>query len=197
LTETVKETRTLETPGVDRAAARKEFQTSPIYRNLILGPDGQTTALLLHIRVDATYIDLVQLRDKLRNKRDTEGLSTQEISQLQKVSADFLAYRTQAETNSYKRVTAVRGVVANYRDQATLFVGGVSMIAADMITFIQSDLQVFGVAVLGPVVFDMETSSASGGKPSSSSTLPCTSKASPRRISSPVRPGFTAVTALR
>src|SRR5690606_28943947 len=33
------EPRTLLTPGTDREAAKKEFQTSPIYRNLILGPD--------------------------------------------------------------------------------------------------------------------------------------------------------------
>jgi len=148
LSETIKETRTLETPGMDRKAARKEFLTSPIYRNLILGPDGQTTALLLHIKVDATYIDLVQLRDQLRSKKNTEVLSEEESAQLQKVTAEFLAYRTDAEAKSHKRVDEVRAVVADYKDRATIFVGGVSMIAADMITYIQSDLQVFGVAVL-------------------------------------------------
>lgn len=148
LTETIKETRTLETPGIDRAAARKEFQTSPIYRNLILGPDGQTTALLLHIEVDDKYIDLVQERDLLREKKSSGSLNAEELARLDEVTAEFLTYRTRAENSSRERVAGVREVVAKYRDHATLFVGGVSMIAADMITFIQSDLQVFGAAVL-------------------------------------------------
>lgn len=148
LTETVKETRTLETPGIDRNAARKEFLTSPIYRDLILGPDEQTTALLLHIAVDETYIDLVQQRDELRELKKTRELTAQEQAELEKVSAEFLAWRTQAEAKARLRVAEVREVVAKYKDRATIFVGGVSMIAADMITFIKSDLQVFGAAVL-------------------------------------------------
>lgn len=148
LSETIKETRTLETPGMDRDAARKEFLTSPLYRNLILGPDAQTTALLLHIKVDETYIDLVQKRDQLRSKKKSEGLSAEEHAEFEKVREDFLKYRTQAEEKARQRVADVRQVVANYKSEATIFVGGVSMIAADMISFIQSDLQVFGVAVL-------------------------------------------------
>ncbi len=148
LSETVKETRTLETPGVDRDMARKEFLTSPIYKNLILGPDEQTTALLLHIAVDKTYIDLVQERDRLRARKNGEGLSPQDAEDFARVKEEFLNYRTAAEDQAHQRVADVRKVVTKYKDRATLFVGGVSMIAADMITFIQSDLQVFGIAVL-------------------------------------------------
>ncbi len=148
LTETVKETRTLETPDIDRNAARQEFLTSPIYRNLILGPDAQTTALLLHIEVDEKYIDLVQQRDALREKQKREALSDEEAKELEVVSQEFKDYRTTAEEKARQRVADVREVVAEYKDRATIFVGGVSMIAADMITFIKSDLQIFGVAVL-------------------------------------------------
>src|SRR5690606_28514796 len=75
LREIAKEPRTLETPGIDRNLAKTEFLESPIYREMILGPDGQTTALQLNLAVDKHYIDLVQKRDALRAKRDQEGLS--------------------------------------------------------------------------------------------------------------------------
>src|SRR5690606_21348259 len=78
LREIAKEPRTLETPGVDRTLAKAEFLESPIYREMILGPDGQTTALQLNIAVDHHYIELVQKRDALRAKRSDEGLSAAE-----------------------------------------------------------------------------------------------------------------------
>ena len=148
LTETVSDVRTLETPNVDLNAARKEFLTSPIYRNLILGPDEQTTALLLHIAVDDRYIDLVQRRDELKAKKAKEGLSPELEEELHTVSETFLQYRTKAEARGHQRVADVRSIVADYKDDAQIFVGGISMITADMISFIRSDLKIFGVAVL-------------------------------------------------
>jgi len=56
------EPRTLLTPGVDRAAAKREFQTSPIYRDLILGPDGQTTGIVANLEGDPRYLEMVRRR---------------------------------------------------------------------------------------------------------------------------------------
>lgn len=146
LREIAKEPRTLETPGVDRALAKKEFLESPIYREMILGPDGKTTALQLNITVDHHYIELVQKRDALRAKRSEHGLTAAEEKDLDEVSRAFLKYRTASESRAHARVDNVREVVARYSDQAEIFVGGVTMITADMISFIKKDLVVFGFA---------------------------------------------------
>lgn len=148
VSEIITSPRTLLTPGVDREQARREFLDSPIYRNLILGPDGQTTALQLNIAIDEGYMDLVQKRDALRYKRDHEGIDNQEREALEEVSREFLAYRTTSEAQGHDRVQQVRAVVSKYKDRAQIFVGGITMITADMITFIQSDLVVFGTAVI-------------------------------------------------
>lgn len=148
LTEIIKAPRTLLTPGMDRALAKQEFLSSPIYKELILGPDGQTTALQLNLRVDKKYIELVQQRDGLRYKRRTEGLSAEQQLELDRVAEEFLDYRTAAEARGHARVDEVRAVVDKYKDRAQIFVGGITMITADMITFIQSDLVVFGTAVV-------------------------------------------------
>ncbi len=148
ISEIVRSPRTLMTPGVDRQMARREFLNSPIYKELILGPDERTTALQLNLAVDATYIELVQRRDGLRYLRDTHGLSAEEALQLRRVSQEFLDYRTAAEARNHERVGRVRAVVDDYRDRAQIFVGGITMITADMITFIKNDLVVFGGAVV-------------------------------------------------
>jgi len=148
LTEIVSNPLYLRSPGLDKAMAKEEFLTSPIYKNLILGPDGQTTALQMNIAVDNTYLALVQERDALRRKADKEPLSPDEKLRLTEVSQEFLDYRTMSETRSRERVQQVRDIVAKYKDKAQIFLGGVSMITADMVTFIQSDLVVFGIAVI-------------------------------------------------
>lgn len=148
LAEQQESTRTLLTPGVDRQMARQEFLESPIYRDTLLSDDGQTTALQLNLRVDNRYIELVRERDALRAKRNREGLSEPEKQRLEDVSAEFLAYRTQATAESHARVETVRQILSDYDDSAEVFLGGVSMITADMIAFIRSDLVVFGTAIV-------------------------------------------------
>ena len=148
LTEIVGQPRNLLTEGVDYDLVKKEFLTSPVYKDLILGPDGQTTALLAYLRVDEEYIRLIQLRDSLRAKQKNTGLSEAEAQELQAVSQTFLDYRTKAETRNHERVGEIRAVAEAYRGEAEIFIGGLTMITADMITFIQNDLVVFGAAVL-------------------------------------------------
>lgn len=148
LTDIVKEPRYLTTPGVDRTLAKNEFLESPIYKDLILGPDGQTTALQIRMSVDTQYLDLVQERDRLRDASKESSFTQEDQLLLDKVSQEFLNYRTKAEARSRLRVQQVRDIVAKYKGDAQIYVGGISMITADMIAFIQSDLVVFGIAVI-------------------------------------------------
>lgn len=147
LTQISSQPRTLLTPGVDRNLAKQEFLSSPVYRDMLLSPDGQTTALLLNIKVDNRYIELVRHRDALRLQRDQSGLSDHEKAELERVSQEFLDYRTAAAALAHARVAEVRGIVNNYRADAELFLGGVTMITADMIDFISNDLIVFGAGI--------------------------------------------------
>ncbi|MFC6632784.1 efflux RND transporter permease subunit [Microbulbifer taiwanensis] len=140
--------RTLTTPGTDKKLARQEFLSSPIYRELILSPDGQTTALLVNLALDSRGIELVRERDALRRKRNAEGLNETEIARLQEVSAVYLQHRTGQEQESRARVVEVRQILDRYKGEAELFLGGVSMITADMVSFIKSDLVVFGAGIL-------------------------------------------------
>ncbi len=143
-----KNPRTLETLGVDRQLAKEEFLNSPIYKKLILGPDGQTTALQLNIAVDEKYIDLVLRRDALREKKYQQTITLNEMQELDQVSQAFLEHRTVSEAQGHQRVKDVREVVGKYSSDATIFVGGITMITADMISFIRKDLVVFGSAAV-------------------------------------------------
>ena len=140
--------RTLLQEDTDRSMAKTEFLESPIYRDLILSKDGQTTALLATMELDKKYLELVNQRDSLRIKRDTEGLSPEEIIELERVSKEFLDYRTIRAAEEHARVADIREKMFKFKDRAEVFLGGPSMITADMVDFIKSDLNVFGTGIV-------------------------------------------------
>jgi predicted RND superfamily exporter protein len=140
--------KTLLSEGVDREMAKQEFLTSPIYKDVILSADGQTTGLLATLALDETYLKLVTARDDLRLIRSTEGLTQEQQIQLEAVSLEFLDYRTAKAAEDHQRVAQVRALINGYRDRATIFLGGPDMITADMVDFIKSDLLVFGGGIL-------------------------------------------------
>jgi len=148
LTQVAKGVNTLLDEGIDYQLAKQEFLNSPIYKDMLLGPDGKTTAVLLALATDNQYIKLVRERDALRQKRDLDGLTVIEEQQLEAVSKEFLDYRTSAAVESRERVQAVRDIVESYKSDATIFVGGVTMITADMVDFIASDIMVFGIGII-------------------------------------------------
>ncbi len=142
------EPRTLLTAGVDREAAKKEFLTSPVYRHLILGPDGETTGILASFEVDEKALNMVRHRDALRLQRDTQGLTPEQQIELDQITEDYLNYRTAKAVVERARVDAVRNLMHRYRDRAELFLGGPSMITADMVDYVARDMKYFGAGVV-------------------------------------------------
>ena len=134
--------------GVDKQLAKEEFLTSPIYKNMLLSADGKTTGIVAKLSLDSQYLSLVSQRDDLRLLRDTEGLNIQQQQELTAISQQFLDYRTAKAAEDHQRVAEVRSLMDQYRDQATIYLGGPDMITADMIDFIKSDLAVFGMGIL-------------------------------------------------
>ena len=114
--------RTLLSPDTDRALAVDELSSSPFFRELLISADGRTAAL----RVELVPLPALEREDTAERRRQ-------------------LAARAAL-------IEAVRRVRTEFSGQATLHLGGVPMIAADMIAFVRSDLAVFGGMVLALVM---------------------------------------------
>ncbi len=143
------EVRTLETPGVDKELARKEFLESPIYKNNLVSPNGHTTALLVNFTRDEKYLSLLTTRNTLREKKVAAGLTTEESRQLKKTAQEFQDYHALIIEQERQDIHLIREIIGKYRDTANMHVGGARMITADMISFIEHDIRVFGVGVVG------------------------------------------------
>lgn len=146
------EVKTLQTPGVDKELARKEFLESPIYRNNLVSLDGQTTALQVIFKRDEKYYSLLKARDQLREKKDTSGLTTEESNRLEKATDEFSEYLAKFVDMERQDTQTIRTIMDQYRDKAQMYLGGARMITSDMISFIEYDITVFGLGVVGFLV---------------------------------------------
>jgi predicted RND superfamily exporter protein len=138
---------TLESPTVDRKLARIEFKNSPLYQNLLVSPDLKTTGLQVNFPFDKTYRDLVARNDHFREKQATHALTAAEIIEFKDVKAQLIKQREKRKQIRLQDVAAIRAIMDDYRQDAELFLGGVSVISDDLITFIKKDLKIFGIGV--------------------------------------------------
>ncbi len=141
------DTRTLESPDVDMQLARKEFAQSPLYESLLVSPDVNTTAILMFYPRDIKYEELLSQRDALRQKKSAGTMTEAERQTYGDVERQFVQYHDEVRQRRHQDIQAIRAVAEAYRSHGTLHLGGVSMIADDMISFIKSDLRIFGTAV--------------------------------------------------
>ena len=139
---------TLQSPGTDREEALDEFTSSPIYQNLLVGEDGETSAVQINFERDKTYFSLLEARDELRVKATNKQLSNEEQKQLEQLESQFDAHSKKVSERTSSIIAEVRTIMEDYRDIADMHLGGISMITNDMLTFIQHDITVFGIGIL-------------------------------------------------
>jgi predicted RND superfamily exporter protein len=139
---------TLESPTVDRRLAKIEFRKSPLYNKLLISPDLKTTALQIKFHTDELYENLLARRDHFRKKKIDEPLTAAEIAEFKKLTERLQTLRDEKKKIRHRDIAEIRAIMDNYNQDAELFLGGISMIADDLISFIRSDLKIFGIGVL-------------------------------------------------
>ena len=152
LTEVADNLKDLESDGIDLIKAKEEIINNPIYRELIISNDGSLTAMQIVLKGNDEYNALIKERydvlDSLSSKEPK--ISDIKISLQNRLNAINLRISElndeESEFNS-KLVADIRLVLDKYRDNATLYLGGPTMITSDMMDYIKSDLIVFGSAV--------------------------------------------------
>ena len=117
--------KTLKDEDVDRARGFKEILNSPVFRNFVISEDGKTSGIIVNIK-------------ELNKINNIENFSKQEIENV----------KDQIKKQNHENILEIREVIKNYNDVAKIYLGGIPMIADDMMTFIKSDIVVFGLGVL-------------------------------------------------
>ncbi|MDY6825402.1 MAG: MMPL family transporter [Thermodesulfobacteriota bacterium] len=138
---------TLRSSGVNMELARQELKTSPLYRNLLVSPDLKTTGIQINLTLDSQYMEMVKRRDALANKSATTGLTAAQSAELERLEEKIYHARNVHRRENQQLIASIRAIMASHEKGADLFLGGVSMIANDLIRFIKNDLKIFGAGV--------------------------------------------------
>ena len=138
--------------GVDLNLAKEEIINNPIYKELIISSDGRVTAMQVVLKGNDEYNKLINLRYEILDKLDSrEPLTSKIINQLQNdlenINTRISEINNQESEFNKLLIAEIRQTLDIYRDEATIYLGGPSMIATDMMDYIESDLIVFGTAV--------------------------------------------------
>ena len=124
LQERLESFKTLKDEGVDTERGFKEILNSPVFRNFVISEDGKTSGVIVYIK-----------KYELKN---IESKSEKEIE----------AYKDTLKKKNHDNITQIREVIKSYENIGKIYLGGIPMIADDMMSFIKSDIIVFGLGVL-------------------------------------------------
>ncbi|MFQ5686067.1 MAG: RND family transporter [Candidatus Scalindua sp.] len=140
--------KTLESPDVDLQLARTELSKSPIYQELLISQDMKMTALIVNLADDEEFERIISRRSELRQKKANNTITPLERSELEQLKLDYRECKIRLDKEKHSDIAAIRRIMDGYRKDAELFLGGVSMITDDMITFIRNDIKIFGIGIL-------------------------------------------------
>ena len=124
LQDRLKNFKTLKDDNVDAERGFREILNSPVFRNFVISKDGKTSGVIVYIN-----------KDELKN---IENKSEREIE----------IYKDSLKKKNHENITQIRKIIENYDDVGKIYLGGIPMIADDMMSFIKNDIIVFGLGVL-------------------------------------------------
>ncbi len=142
------EIKTMDGDDVAPDTAREALLSNPLYPNLLISKDAGTTAIQVNLPTPERYFELLNERERLREAVAGDNASVDDQQALERVSDDFIRFTEQLGAEREQTISEVRSILDAYRNNAEIYLGGVPMIVADMIQFIQNDLSTFGIGVL-------------------------------------------------
>jgi len=124
LQERLESFKTLKDEEVDKSRGFEEILSSPVFRNFVISEDGKTSGIIVNIKKNEQLLDI-------QNK------SKDEIEK----------YKDQIKFKNHQNILEIRDVIRSYNEIGEIYLGGIPMIADDMMSFIKSDIIVFGFGV--------------------------------------------------
>ena len=132
LQERLENFKTLKDENIDKERGFKEILNSPVFRNFVISGDGKTSGIIVNIKKDDKFKDI-----KNKSKKEIEEI------------------KDKIKRQNHQNILEIRDVIESYQNIGKIHLGGIPMIADDMMSFIKSDIIIFGIAVFLFIVFTL------------------------------------------
>ena len=147
LMERLKNYKTLAYPEIDRKRGFDEIINSPIYKNYVISEDGKTSGVVIYLKKDKRLAEYIKVKEKYLLQQSDTGLSKEEKINYKKFNKEYENYKNLYNIRNHQNITEIRDVISKYGQNAKIHLGGIPMIADDMMSYIKSDIVVFGIGV--------------------------------------------------
>lgn len=153
--ELLKDIPTLESLNVNKALAKKEFLNSAIYKENLVSDDFKTTAISVNLKSDKKYFNLLKNRDNFVKLKKLRVLTSEEKESFKSAKLELKAYRDILREKTHQSILDIREILENFENthkNVKLHLGGVDMIADDMVEFVKYDLKTFGLVIVALLI---------------------------------------------
>jgi predicted RND superfamily exporter protein len=147
LMERLKNYKTLAYPEIDRERGFNEILNSPIYKNYVISEDGKTSGIVIYLKKDERLAEYIKIKNNYFNQSNSTGLSKEEKKNYKKFLTEYEDYKNLYNLRNHQNITEIRDVISKYGENAKIHLGGIPMIADDMMSYIKNDIAVFGLGV--------------------------------------------------
>jgi len=132
LMDRIKNFRTLKDENIDKDRAFNEILNSPVFKNLVISEDATTTGIIVN----------------LKRKKSLESSAFDNEKEFEK-------YKDKLKSENHENIKEIREIIDSFKDIGKIHLGGIPMIADDMMTFIKKDIIVFGIGVFAFIIITL------------------------------------------
>ena len=155
LMDRLKNYKTLAYPEIDRKRGFEEITNSPIYKNYVISEDGKTSGIVVYLKKDERLAEYIEIKNKYFDQSNESGLSREEKVNYKNFLKEYEEYKNLYNIRNHQNITEIRDVINKYGENAKIHLGGIPMIADDMMGYIKSDIIVFGIGVFFFIVLTL------------------------------------------
>ncbi len=115
--------KTLSSKNIDKEIGFNEILNSPVFRNFVISEDGKTSGIIIY----------------LKQKKPEKEIKT---------DVELELFKDAIKKERHQNILEIRQIIKKYNQNSKIHLGGIPMIADDMMTFIKKDIVTFGLGVL-------------------------------------------------
>ena len=143
----LKNYKTLSYPEIDKEKGFEEIINSPIYRDYVISKDGKTSGVVIYLKKDKKLNELIKTKNNYFNLELEGNLNSTQKKNRDIFNIEYESYRDLYNQKNHQNINEIRGVIKRYGENAQIHLGGLPMITDDMMSFVQSDIVIFGIGV--------------------------------------------------
>lgn len=136
LQEILKINPTLLSKQTDKNLAKNEILNHPFYTQNIISKNAKTAGILIYLKEDIKLKELTQLKNTANTQEEKQNIQNL-----------IHTHKQKSQIHNAQTIQALKSLKEQYTTEGKVYLGGIMLIASDMIDYVKSDLITYGTAL--------------------------------------------------